>query len=353
MSQPTPLPTTRQAYRRTDDYTPGTPKVRLVTEALPLPLHPTAVLIKVHSVSLNYRDANISNGGNPWPVVPHGIPGNDAAGEVVAVGDRVSLVSVGDRVAPITDSEYVTARSTGRSWLAANEDGTLASHLVFDEKLVTRLPSHLDWVQASLIPCAGTTAWSALKGVGIGQTVLIQGTGGVSSFALKLARASALRVILTSSSDQKLSSIKTQLGHPPIQTINYRTHPNWHTKVLSLTNGVGVDLVVENGGSSSLVQSMLCTRRGGIVSVVGYLGGPKAEHLKEFVSTIIDRRLNVRGINAGSKDDQDELMAAIEATQMTFEDIIDSTWAFGEAEEAIEFVWRGRQVGKVVVDLEK
>lgn len=167
--------TTRQAFRRTDDYTAGTPKVKIVTEDLPLPLHPSSVLIKVHAVSLNYRDANIANGGNPWPVTPHGVPGNDAAGEVIAIGDRVTLVTVGDRVSPITDSEFITSRSTGRSWLAANEDGVLATHLVFDEKLLTRLPAHLDWVQASIIPCAGTTAWSALKGGSIGQTVLIQG----------------------------------------------------------------------------------------------------------------------------------------------------------------------------------
>ncbi|KAG4285792.1 hypothetical protein FPRO06_07052 [Fusarium proliferatum] len=250
-------PTQRQAWRRTDDHTKGTPKVKLVTEDLPLPLHPTFVLIKVHAVALNYRDANIANGGNPWPVTPNGIPGNDAAG-----------------------------------------------------------------------------------------------TGGVSTFALKLARASGLRVILTSSSDEKLEQIKKQFGKPETQTVNYKTHPEWHKEVLRLTNGVGVDLIVENGGSSSLVQSMECTRRGGIVSQVGYLGGPKSEHLKEFVSTIIDRRLNVRGINAGSKDDQDELMAAISATQMTFEDILDSTWSFDKADEAIAYVWQGKQVGKVIVKLD-
>ncbi|KAF5637557.1 alcohol dehydrogenase [Fusarium tjaetaba] len=322
-------PTQRQAWRRTDDYTKGAPKVKLVTEDLPLPLHPTAVLIKVHAVALNYRDANIANGGNPWPVTPNGIPGNDAAGEIVSVGNRVSLVQVGDRVAPITDSEFVNARSTGRSWLAANEDGILATYIAFDEKLVTKLPEHLDWIQASIIPC----------------------TGGVSTFALKLARASGLRVILTSSSDEKLKQIKEQFGKPEIQTVNYKAHPEWHKEVLRLTNGFGVDIVVENGGSSSLVRSMECTRRGGIVSQVGYLGGPKPEHLKEFVSTIIDRRLNVRGINAGSKDDQDELMAAISATQMTFEDILDSTWSFDKADESIEYVWQGKQVGKVVIKL--
>ncbi|KAF4980381.1 hypothetical protein FZEAL_3611 [Fusarium zealandicum] len=363
-------PTTRQVWRRTDDYTPGSPRVKLITQDIPLPLRPTAVLIKIHAVAINYRDANIANGGNPWPVTPNGVPGNDAAGEIISVGDQVSLVSVGDRVAPITDSEFVNARSTGRSWLAANEDGNLATHFVFDEKLVTKLPVHLDWVQAAIIPCAGTTAWSAIKGATIGQTVLIQGkvfgiksrraivncflgTGGVSTFALKLARASGLKVILTSSSDEKLAQIKKQFGKPEIQTVNYKTHPEWHREVLKLTDGIGVDLVVENGGSSSLVRSMECTRRGGIVSQVGYLGDPKPEHLKEFVSTIIDRRLNVRGINAGSKDDQDELMAAISATQMTFEDILDSTYPFTKADEAIEFVWQGRQVGKVVIDYHK
>ncbi|KAL6922618.1 hypothetical protein ACHAP8_009297 [Fusarium lateritium] len=340
-------PTQRQAWRRTDDFTKGTPKVKLVTEDLPLPLHPTAVLIKVYAVALNYRDANIANGGNPWPVTKNGVPGNDAAGEIVDVGDRVSLVSIGDRVAPITDSEYVTSRSTGRSWLAANEDGNLATYFVFDEKKVTKLPEHLDWIQASIIPCAGTTAWSALKGASIGQTVLIQGTGGVSTFALKLARASGLKVILSSSSDEKLEQMKKQFGKPEITTVNYK-NPEWHKEVLRLTNGIGVDLVVENGGSS-LVQSMQCTRRGGIVSQVGYLGGVKSEHFKDFIGTIIDRRLNVRGINAGSKDDQDELMAAISATQMTFEDILDSTWTFEKADEAIEYVWQGKQVGKVVI----
>lgn len=161
--------------------------MKLVTEDLSLPLHPTAVLIKVRAVSLNYRDANIANGGNPWPVIPNGVPGNDAVGEIIEVGDRVSLVSVGDRVAPITDSEYVSSRSTGRSWLAANEDGTLATHLVFDEKLVTKIPAHLDWVQASIIPCAGTTAWSALKGAAMGQTVLIQGDSLSARLILYLA----------------------------------------------------------------------------------------------------------------------------------------------------------------------
>lgn len=135
--------TQRHAWRRTDDFTPGMPKLKLVLEALPLPLTPTAALIKVHAVSLNYRDANISNGGNPWPVIPNGIICNDAAGEIVAVGDRVKHFRIGDRVAPHVDSEYMTDRSTGRSWLAANEDGVLANYIVYDEEVLSKLPTYL------------------------------------------------------------------------------------------------------------------------------------------------------------------------------------------------------------------
>lgn len=166
----------RQAWRRTDDFSSGAARVKLVREALPLLLDPTSALVKVHAVSLNYRDAKIANGGNPWPVIPHGILGNDAAGEVIAVGNKVKYLKVGDRVAPITDTELVTGRETGRSWLAANEDGVMADHIVFDEMILVKLPQHLDWVSASTIPCAGTTAWSAIKGASPGKTVLIQGS---------------------------------------------------------------------------------------------------------------------------------------------------------------------------------
>ena len=167
--------TSRQAYRRTDDYTAGKPRIVQVTEPLHLPLSTTEVLIKVHAVALNYRDANIPNGGNPWPVTEHGVIGNDAAGEVVAVGEQVKHIEIGDRVAPNTDTQNLTGREHTRSWLAADEDGVLADYLIYDEKVLGRLPTYLDWIQASIIPCAGVTAWSALKGATIGQSVLIQG----------------------------------------------------------------------------------------------------------------------------------------------------------------------------------
>ncbi|CAG8046404.1 unnamed protein product [Penicillium olsonii] len=343
-----PAVTHRRAFRRTDDFTPGTPKLKLVQEEI-RQLAPTDVLIKVHAVALNYRDANIANGGNPWPVVPNGILCNDAAGEVVAVGDKVKTLAIGNRAGPITDTENISGREIKRSWLAADEDGVMADYIIFDEAVLCLLPDYLDWTEASMIPCAGVTAWSALKGMSIGQTVLIQGTGGVSVFALKLASAAGLRIILTSSSDTKLQRMRDQ--YPSILTVNYSKTPDWDKEVMKITEGAGVDILVENGGASSLVKSLRCTRRGGIVSQVGYLSGQDSGDLRELIPTIIDRRVILRGINAGSKHDMEDLCAALTAAQTPLKDLIDRTFAFEEAEEAVEYIWQGKQIGKIVLTL--
>jgi NADPH:quinone reductase-like Zn-dependent oxidoreductase len=169
--------TARKAYRRTDTKAPDQePWLDLVNENIERPLPPSAVLIKVHAVSLNYRDANIARGTNPWPVLPHGILCCDAAGEVIALGEDVKGLVAGDRVTPIVDLASITGRERERSWLAADVDGVLASFVVFDESVVCKVPGHLDWDEASTLPCAGLTAWSAIKGAGIGSTVLIQGS---------------------------------------------------------------------------------------------------------------------------------------------------------------------------------
>ncbi|KAJ6157263.1 hypothetical protein N7497_006148 [Penicillium chrysogenum] len=150
--------TTRRAFRRTDDYTPGAPKQKQVQEALPLPLLPTSVLVKVHPVALNCRDAKIANGGNPWPVLPNDILCNDAAAEVIALGDKVKDLAISDNVGPIIDTEYISRREVGRSWLAANEDGVMAEHIIFDEAILCKLSDYLDWLSAATTPCAGVTA---------------------------------------------------------------------------------------------------------------------------------------------------------------------------------------------------
>lgn len=189
----------------------------------------------------------------------------------------------------------------------------------------------------------------------------------MSSWALKLAQAAGLRAILTSSSDDKLRKMQEIYQQPPLQTINYRTTPNWHEQVLELTDGVGADLIIDNGGTSTLVKSLMCARRGGIVSQVGYLGKQDPQDLSELVATIIDRRVNLRyvaallsgsiihqliqlsGINAGSKLDLDDLCAAIEATQIDLTDLIDTVYDFDKSEEALQALWEGKVVGKSVI----
>lgn len=126
-------------------------------------------------MSLNWRDANIVNGKNPWPVIPKGIAGSDAVGEVIQTGDAVSTFEVGDRASPILDQAMITGREPGRCWLVADVDGVLATHVALDEKFACKMPKYLDWNEASTLPCAGLTAWSALKGVDMGASVLIQG----------------------------------------------------------------------------------------------------------------------------------------------------------------------------------
>lgn len=168
-------------------------------------------------------------------------------------------------------------------------------------------------------------------------------------FALKLSLAAGYRIILTSSSDKKLASLIEKF--PGIQTINYSTNPAWHHEVLHLTSNTGVDLVLENGGPQTLLRSLLCTRRGGTVSQVGYLSQREGwKDVEDLLPTLIDRRINLRGINCGSKMGQEDLVRALEATGMRFGDIVDEVYeGLGEVEAALGWIWEGRQVGKVVI----
>lgn len=171
----------------------------------------------------------------------------------------------------------------------------------------------------------------------------------MSVFALKLAKAAGLRIILTSSSDTKLEQMANK--YPGILTINYSKTPDWDKEALKLTASEGVDILVENGGTGSLVKSLKCTGRGGVVSQVGYLSKQDPADLRELVPTIIDRRINLRGVNAGSKYDMEDFCAALSAAQTRLHDLIDKVFPFEQAEDAVEYVWQGKQIGKIVLRL--
>lgn len=305
---------------------------------------PGQVLVRVRAVSLNYRDLLISRSpGRKQPLVPC----SDGAGEVAAVGAGVSRVQVGDRVAGIFFqtwldgplSEEVHAQALGGS-----AQGMLAEYVVLSEQGVVKLPDFLSFEEAASLPCAGVTAWNSLVEQGRlqpGQTVLLQGTGGVSVLALQLAKAAGARVIITSSSDEKLVRART-LGAD--ETINYRTTPDWAAEVRRLTQGRGADHVVEVGGGDTLDQALAATRASGHVAVVGVLTGAKAA-----VSTgvILNKSLRLNGIYVGSRAMFERYLRALEQHQLR--PVIDRVFAFEEAPAALAHLASGQHFGKVVI----
>jgi NADPH:quinone reductase-like Zn-dependent oxidoreductase len=217
------------------------------------------VLMRVRASSLNYRDLMVLKGGGRGPTKIGVVPLSDGAGEVAAIGEGVTRVKIGDRIAgcfhprwfggPIKP-DYLTDR------LGANLDGVLAEYAVFNEEAVVLLPGHLSFEEAATLPCAAVTAWVALTGhrrVTAGDTVLTQGSGGVAVFALQFARVLGARVIATTSTAEKAERLKA-LGASEV--VNYRETPDWDANVRELTDGRGVDCVVEIGGPGTVAMSL-------------------------------------------------------------------------------------------------
>jgi NADPH:quinone reductase-like Zn-dependent oxidoreductase len=304
------------------------------------------VLIRVHAVSLNYRDLLILQGryarGLKLPLVPL----SDGAGEVVAVGPGVTRVQRGDRVAGIFMQNWLSGEVSpyvGRSALGGSIDGVFAEYVVFHEDGVVQIPPHLSYEEAATLPCAAVTAWNALTTWMLkpGITVLAQGTGGVSIFALQFAKVAGARVIVTSRSDQKLKRA-AELGAN--DGINYRDTADWDKAVVERTGGIGVDHVIELGGSGTLARSMNSVRVGGRISVIGLLSGTDV-----LVSPmpILGKQIQVQGIFVGSRDMFDAMNRAITLHQLR--PVVDRVFAFEEAREALRYMESAQHFGKIVI----
>jgi NADPH:quinone reductase-like Zn-dependent oxidoreductase len=234
------------------------------------------VRVRVHAVSLNYRDLMITWGVYPIASDPPPLAVADGAGEVIEIGQEVTRFKVGDRVAIPYFPDWIDGDPTSQSVHkvpGATIDGVLAEEIVVEESLLISVPAWLEYTEAACLPCAGVTAWNALfvaAAAKPGNTVLLLGTGGVSIWALQLAKAAGLRSIITSSSNEKLQRARA-LGAD--HTINYRDNPEWQSEVLRLTGERGVDVTVEVGGEGTLGRSIASTRLGGTVSVVGGVNG--------------------------------------------------------------------------------
>lgn len=313
---------------------------------------PHEVLVEMRAWSLNYRDLSMPHGGyagnQKVKTNPPLVPLSDGAGEVIAVGEQVKRLQVGDRVCPIFFQRWLDGdltRDQISSALGGACDGVLSQRVALHHKGVVKFPDYLSFEQAATLPCAAVTAWQALTlapGLKAGQTILALGTGGVSVFALQFAKMYGAKVIITSSSNEKLERAR-ELGAD--HTINYHEVPQWHEQVLSLTAGNGVDNVIEVGGTGTFQKSMQAAAVSGRVSLIGVLTGNRVENPSPL--PIIFSRLSVQGIYVGSRQMFEEMNRALECNRI--EPVIDRTFPFDNVRAAYEHIASGSHFGKVVI----
>jgi NADPH:quinone reductase-like Zn-dependent oxidoreductase len=312
----------------------------------PKPSH-RQVLVKVAFGSLNFRDLGIVRGTYRMPVRENLVPLSDGAGEVIEVGSGVTRVKVGDKVAGNFFQRWPGGEpppDVQQSALGGGIDGMLAEYVVLEEEGVVKIPAHLSLEEGATLPCAAVTVWHAMMEhakLVAGQTVLLQGTGGVSVFGLQLAHAMGIQAIITSSSDAKIARAKT-LG--AAHAINYKTTPDWEKAAMEFTQGRGVDHVVEVGGAGTLVKSFGAIRVGGRISMIGNLSGPASELNPGL---IMARRANIQGISVGSTQMFEAMNRAISVSKI--KPVIDKVFGFDEVKAAYQHMASGAHFGKIVI----
>ncbi|MCX4176520.1 MULTISPECIES: zinc-dependent alcohol dehydrogenase family protein [Paraburkholderia] len=308
------------------------------------------IRVRVDAAALNHRDLSFARGQfyNPpsYPIVPL----VDGCGDVIAVGEAVTRFKVGDRVITSYYPRWIDgALSPAKTAVSfgAQFDGTLAEELVASEEAFVLAPRSLDPIMAATLPCAGVTAWNALFVAGAvkpGGSVLLLGTGGVSLWALQLARAAGVFTIVTSSQDKKLERARS-LGANA--TINYRNSPEWQDEVLQLTEGGGVDVVVEVGGEGTLARSLKAAGPGGTIVVIGRVSGGGGVSIEP--GALVGGAKRLAGITAGSRAMLEQLVRFVDVNQIN--PAVDKVFPFDAAPSAYEYLAGGRHFGKVVVDV--
>jgi NADPH:quinone reductase-like Zn-dependent oxidoreductase len=312
---------------------------------------PGQVRMRVHAVSLNYRDLLMVQGHyNPRQPLPL-VPASDGVGVIDAVGPGVDPARIGDRVAGLFAQGWLSGEPTqqsARATLGGPLPGMLREWAVLDAHGVASVPQHLSDVQAATLPCAALTAWSALVtlgGIRSGDTVLVQGSGGVSSFALDFAVAAGARVIATSRSPEKAEALAARGAWATVVTTG---DPQWGKSVRALTAGRGVDLVVEVGGAGTLGQSLRAVRLGGTVAMIGVLAGGRAE---VDMTPVLMGQIRVQGVLVGHRSGFEAMCRSIE--QHRLEPRVDSVFSFDQTRAAFEHLASGDQAGKICIDLTK
>lgn len=323
----------------------GIDSLKLTERPTPKP-GPGEVLMRVRAASLNYRDLALSKGGLARMMKLPLVPVSDGAGDVVEVGPGVATLKKGDRVAGIFTQCWLAGPPTTGMYttsLGGGVDGMLAEYVVLREEGFVRIPEYMSYEEAATLPCAAVTSWNALVVEGHlkpGDSVLVMGTGGVSIFALQIAKMYGARVLATSSSDAKLKRLK-ELG--AAEVVNYKTMPDWDKRVLELTGGLGVDHVVEIGGAGTLPRSINAVKTGGVVSLIGILSG--AGQIDPM--PLLFKNARIQGILVGSREMFEAMNRAFEINRI--HPVIDKVFPFDQAREAYRHLESGTHFGKVCI----
>lgn len=329
--------------------TSGVDALRIEDLHAPGPLGSGQIRIAMRAASINYRDVVTLTGAMGLPGPEGLVPCSDGAGEVIEVAADVTRLSVGDRVALTFNPDWIggpfrmTAGARGRGSVAV--PGVMQEEIVVHNSEAVVLPAHLSFEEGAAYPCAGVTAWHALCGATTlypGMSVLLQGGGGVSLFALQFAKLFGVRVIMTSSSAARCARLKA-LGADEV--IDYSKQPGWNKAVRELTGGTGVDLTIDVGGAATIERSLASTRVGGRVALVGLLGG-----LPNTVSSLFSAGLDITSIKVGSRDDYEAINRAIDFHQLR--PVIAERFCFTELPKALSVLQSGQHMGKIVVGFE-
>ncbi len=325
----------------------GIQNLKISTRPDPRP-GPGQVLLRMCASSINYRD----------PIVPERaygsqsgdlplIPVSDGVGEVIEVGAGVTRVKVGDRACPAYFQTWISGEPNANRLtqsLGGPLDGTMAEMMCLSQEGVVKVPEYLTDLEASTLPCAALTAWSALVECGRirpGEQLLIQGSGGVALFALQFAKMLGAHVTVISSTDAKIERLRAMGAD---ETINYTHTPEWGKAARMLTDGRGFDHILEVGGEKTLPQSLRCIRPGGTLSMIGILSGSA---MSTSLGLIITRQVRLQGITVGHRDGLEAMLRAM--SQHQIRPVIDKVFAFEELKESFNYLKTGQQFGKICI----
>ncbi|TGL92738.1 NAD(P)-dependent alcohol dehydrogenase [Leptospira barantonii] len=327
----------------------GLENLKIADRPDPTPGH-GEVLVRFRAASLNYRDYLMAIGKyNPKQKLPL-IPLSDGAGEIAEVGPGVTKWKVGDKICANFAQTWLDGapdKTMLKNTLGGPLDGTLCQYRIFPEHGIVPMPENLSFAEAATLPCAALTAYTAIVTHGNiqpGATIVVQGTGGVSIFALQFAKMMGCRVIATSSSDEKLAKCKA-LGADEV--INYNEKPNWEKEVRKITDMEGADLIIEVGGAGTLQKSISSTKPWGTIALIGVLAGGESNNLSLF--PILMQGIRIQGIIVGSKRNFEDMNIAINTNKI--KPVVDEIFSFEDAPKAFETLKSGKHFGKVCIEI--